>query len=445
MLRSIGRVERHIRDVDAAVAELERQPRHHPGRFGTETRSSNVSPPARSRSSSRQQSAAAASFHAVTAGAVRACERRRGPRAGARSRRRARRSARRGWRGRCRSRSRSARRRRGSHRGRRARSPGAGRDRPRAPLRPARRARWRARAAGARPPPASGRGSRRRSRSGARRADAATDAAVHTACCEVRSTGVRYQVAPSNRSARAWATPPVSAPASGWPPTNSDRRGRRRRRAWSSRRRSRRTAPAPPRAPAPTSASSAPTRRRHEHGIGAAHRDGCGRRSVVERAMPQRGVKRTGRRVVAGDGRAARSRAASATEPPISPTPSTAIRIVQRRPLTAPGAGSRTAAARPSSSSTVVLPADAAVGDRLAVARLAPLRDPGGRRPGTTRASRRRSRRSPPRSARRRLRRPRGWRSGSLPLLSWRESTITRSGSPAARSSSIAPATESAS
>ena len=35
----------------------------------------------------------------------------------------------------------------------------------------------------------------------------------------VRSVGVRYQVAPSKRSARACSTPAVSAPASGWPPT----------------------------------------------------------------------------------------------------------------------------------------------------------------------------------------------------------------------------------
>ena len=37
---------------------------------------------------------------------------------------------------------------------------------------------------------------------------------------EVVGAGVRYQVAPSNRSARACSTPAVSAPASGWPPTN---------------------------------------------------------------------------------------------------------------------------------------------------------------------------------------------------------------------------------
>src|SRR4051795_10726573 len=35
----------------------------------------------------------------------------------------------------------------------------------------------------------------------------------------VLSVGVRYQRAPSNRSLRALATPAVSAPASGWPPT----------------------------------------------------------------------------------------------------------------------------------------------------------------------------------------------------------------------------------
>ena len=39
---------------------------------------------------------------------------------------------------------------------------------------------------------------------------------------DVLEVGVRYQVAPSNRSARACSTPAVSAPASGWPPTNRD-------------------------------------------------------------------------------------------------------------------------------------------------------------------------------------------------------------------------------
>ena len=52
------------------------------------------------------------------------------------------------------------------------------------------------------------------------------------------AVGVRYQVAPSNRSARACSTPAASAPASGWPPTKRSSSPRRRRpRAWSSRRR----------------------------------------------------------------------------------------------------------------------------------------------------------------------------------------------------------------
>ena len=56
-----------------------------------------------------------------------------------------------------------------------------------------------------------------------------------------RSVGVRYQRAPSNRSARAFSTPEVSAPASGWPPMNRSRSGAsagpRAGRASSSRRR----------------------------------------------------------------------------------------------------------------------------------------------------------------------------------------------------------------
>ena len=60
---------------------------------------------------------------------------------------------------------------------------------------------------------------RDRSRRGARRGCAAAGRGARTAAPEVPDVGVRYQVEPSNRSARACRTPAVSAPASGWPPT----------------------------------------------------------------------------------------------------------------------------------------------------------------------------------------------------------------------------------
>ena len=59
----------------------------------------------------------------------------------------------------------------------------------------------------------------RRSPRAGRRGRAAAGGAARTACRRSFGVGVRYQVAPSNRSARACWTPAVSAPASGWPPT----------------------------------------------------------------------------------------------------------------------------------------------------------------------------------------------------------------------------------
>ena len=53
---------------------------------------------------------------------------------------------------------------------------------------------------------------------GARRGRRAAGAGARRARPRCARVGVRYQVAPSNRSARACSTPAVSAPASGWPP-----------------------------------------------------------------------------------------------------------------------------------------------------------------------------------------------------------------------------------
>ena len=85
--------------------------------------------------------------------------------------------------------------------------------------RPARRARWPARAAGGRRRPSAGRAPRRRRPRGARRAPATKRCRRSSSSPSVRAAGVRYQVAPSKRSSRACSTPPVSAPASGCPPT----------------------------------------------------------------------------------------------------------------------------------------------------------------------------------------------------------------------------------
>ncbi len=56
---------------------------------------------------------------------------------------------------------------------------------------------------------------RRRLRAEARSAGGAGARRARRRCA---AAGVRYQVAPSNRSSRACCTPAVSAPASGWPP-----------------------------------------------------------------------------------------------------------------------------------------------------------------------------------------------------------------------------------
>ena len=189
-----------------------------PGRFGTETRSSVSSPPASSPSSSRRRSSRAPSFQAAIAspsapasdrahgaqpphGVVDRVDQRvrvgevdvapdRGVRAGhARDVAEAR-----------------------AGRGELLALLGA------APARPARRARWRARAAGARRWRACGRACRRRAPRAARRGPTAAGAAARRACRGSSAVGVRYHVAPSNSSARAWRTPAFAAPASGCPP-----------------------------------------------------------------------------------------------------------------------------------------------------------------------------------------------------------------------------------
>ena len=203
------------------------------------------------------------------------------------------------------------------------------RPRRRARRRPGRRARWRARAAGARRRPSRGRASRRRSPPGARRGRRAGGAARSSSDAgRGRAVGVRYQVAPSKRSARACSTPAVSAPASGWPPTKrgSSRRGDdralgradvgdhavvRARRVQDGADRLRQRA----------------DRRGDDDDLGPVDRLGDATpaaRSSAPRRAPPASARASGSQPRTSAPR--RSRAASPTEPPISPTPRTASR-----------------------------------------------------------------------------------------------------------------------
>ena len=170
-------------------------------------------------------------------------------------------------------------------------------------------------------------------RRAAPRARAAAGAGARRGPPRSRAAGVRYQVAPSNRSARACSTPAVSAPASGWPPTNrgSSMRGDDRAlgRADVG---DHAVAPARRPAPAPTELGQRADRRGDEHrlGVGDAPRQAAPRRGRSRRARSA-ASQRLAAAVVAGHRRrrAARARRAP-TEPPISPTPMTAIRIASR-------------------------------------------------------------------------------------------------------------------
>ena len=221
-----------------------------------------------------------------------------------------------------------ARRPRASRRGSSGRSPAAARPRRTAPARPGRRARWRARAAGARRRPSAR--SCVSASIAAGRAPSSREQPVQALVerrRSVRAVGVRYQVAPSNRSARACSTPAVSAPASGWPPM---KRGSS-------------TAATSARLVEPTSVTtqSAPARRQRlarprpaARRTGAATNDDVGvrrpppRRVAHAASIAPRASARVAARRAAGRSRAparpSRSRAARPIEPPISPTPTTA-------------------------------------------------------------------------------------------------------------------------
>ena len=126
--------------------------------------------------------------------------------------------------------------------------------------------------------------------------------------------------------------------------------------------------------------------------------------------------------------------AASPIDPPIRPTPRTAILIR--------GGRARTAVGQLLQHLGGGVPVHAGVGDRLAVGeRRAGPRGPGARRPGTTPASRRRSRCCRPRPGAPTSAAAAGWRVWSLRLLSCEASITTRSGRPAARSCPSASST----
>ncbi len=164
----------------------------------------------------------------------------------------------------------------------------------------------------------------------------------------------------------------VSAPASGWPPTNRSSSMRRHdRRASSSRRRSRRTRSSAARAPRATVSGSSPTGTRDEHHLGAGDRLGdrvgaC----AVDRAALDRGVERRAPRPVPVTVAPSRSRGGEPDRAPDQPDTDHrdphCRRSRSRRRRAARRA--RTAVSEPFEDFDGLLPPEAAVGDRLAVA-----------------------------------------------------------------------------
>ena len=176
---------------------------------------------------------------------------------------------------------------------------------------------------------------------------------------------------------------------------------------------------------------------RHEHGLGfATASDERRRRRDRARRAPAPFVTRRPERSKPATVAPSRSRAASAIEPPIRPTPTTAMFTRAVR--------ARTEAARPSRTSTVVSQSmHASVIDWPYVS------DSGASR--SWRPARRKDSsitptiaRLPPSICAPTSAATAGWRSASLPLLSCETSITTRSGRPASRISASACATGSA-
>src|SRR5829696_146928 len=181
----------------------------------------------------------------------------------------------------------------------------------------------------------------------------------------VLSVGVRYQRAPSKRSARAFSTPEVSAPASGWPPMKrlSDPSAAITSRfteptsviAQSSPAAARASAATPGRAVtgAAQKTTSAPTTASAAFPAGSSIASSCAARSSSSRSGSKPATSAP-----------SLWRAASPTEPPIRPTPRTAIRI---GPVSAGLAPLPHRRGEPVEGQDGVVPVHAGVGDRLAV------------------------------------------------------------------------------
>src|SRR3954452_5092281 len=189
---------------------------------------------------------------------------------------------------------------------------------------------------------------------------------------EERSCGVRYQTAPWNRSARACSTPLVSAPATGWPPTKrSSATASTRARLVEPTSLTTQSGPAAARA-SPTCSGSAPT------GAQAKHASAPSSASWSEPAAPSIAPSSRARsrrsRLRPKPTTSAPStclRAASPIEPPIRPTPRTAIlKGSACCPALAHGPGELVEHAESG------VPGHAGVGDRLAVDEVAPVAKP---------------------------------------------------------------------
>src|SRR3954447_24501833 len=143
-----------------------------------------------------------------------------------------------------------------------------------------------------------------------------------------RSCGVRYQTAPWNRSARACSTPLVSAPATGWPPTKrSSSIASTRARLVEPTSLTTQSSPAASSAPR-TWAGNAPTgpqaRQTPAPSSASSSEDAATSIAPSSRARSRRSALRPKPTTSASS---TYSRAASPIEPPIRPTPSTAILI----------------------------------------------------------------------------------------------------------------------
>ena len=271
-----------------------------------------------------------------------------------------------------------------------------------------------------------------RGRPGAdRRAAAGAGARRARPRCRRSGSGTRWR---RRTGRRGRARRRVSAPASGWPPTNRSSRG-----AATTSRLVEPTSVTTQSSGAAASASphrsdSPPTGTATNTAWASATASATSLARAVERAERQRALERLGRGVVAGDLAPSRSRAASADRAadqpdpedrdphPISVAPTRSGALCDRGPL-------RQAVEHLDGR----LPADAPVGDRLAVdelgARLSRSWRPATRKDSSitpTIAS------LPAAICAATSAATAGWRSGSLPLLSWLRSIITRRGSPAA-------------